>query len=75
MVKLLGRWAPLVGGAVLVAAVVLRMAGQEELAASVLSLGGLFGLTGQSPVPVGELAAGAAVVWGIVRKFRAVLSA
>lgn len=70
--KLLGRWAPLVGGGVLVLSAVLRLLGSGELADTLLGLGGLFGLTGNLPVPAGELLAAVAVVVGIVRKFLAV---
>ncbi len=75
MVKLLGRWAPLVGGVVLVTSVVLRMTGNVELADMIFNLGGIFGLNAPSPVPVVELAGAAGVVLGIVRKFLAVAKA
>jgi len=82
MGKFLGRWAPLAGGALLAASVILPFFHQSELAALVAGLAGLTGVGAQSPVSAGDLgsaaaqvAAAVAVVVGIVRKFIAVAKA
>jgi len=59
MVKLmpwLNRWAPVIGGGILVAATLLRLFGQGEAAGALEGIGAALGLTGQSPVPAAEIA-------------------
>jgi hypothetical protein len=65
-------YAPLIGSAVLAAVVVLRLLGYSQEAEALESVGGVVGITKQSPVGIGELTAAGAVVFGIVRKLRAV---
>ena len=81
MGKFLGRWAPLVGGLILAASVVLPIFGQAELANLLAGLGSLIGVSGQSPVSAGELTdavvkvtAAVTVLIGIFRKFKSVLA-
>jgi hypothetical protein len=62
------RWVPLVGSAVLVAVVTLRLLGQTELAGVVESLAGVLGLTQQSPVSGTEVTAALAAAVGIALK-------
>lgn len=66
----LRRWAPLAGVVVLVAIVVLRLLGMNDLAQTLEQLGGVVGLTGDSPVGLGELAAAAAALTGVLIKIR-----
>ncbi len=72
------RWAPLLGTAVLVAATVLRLLGQEDVAKAVETAGQVTGTAAQSPVSGQELAAlvtqvlaAAAAATGIVLKIAA----
>lgn len=67
----LKKYAPLVGSAVLVSVVVLRLMGYVQAAAAVETLGGVVGVTQQSPVGVGELVAAGAALTGIVLKVKA----
>lgn len=70
MPEKLKRWVPLAGTAVLVSAVVLQVLGYGDVAKNLLSIAGAVGLSDQSAVPVGELAAAAAALTGIVLKIR-----
>lgn len=79
MSKAFARWAPLLGGVILIAGVVLPIFGQSELAVAITGLGSLLGLTAQSPVSVGEVSAASvavtsavALAWGVIRKLLAV---
>lgn len=65
------KFAPLIGSAVLVGAVVLRALGQTEAAGAVEAIGSAVGLTVQSPVSAAEFAAAFAALSGIVLKIRA----
>lgn len=67
----LKRWAPLVGSAVLVASVGLRLAGQTQAADSIEALANVVGLSAQSPVSGTEIASAAAALVGIVLKLAA----
>jgi hypothetical protein len=69
----LKRYGPLVGSTVLVAVVILRLLGYGEAAQAVESVGGVVGVTQQSPVGIGELTAAAATLTGIVLKFISVI--
>ena len=62
------RWLPLAGSAVLVTVVVLRLLGQTEAAGVVEMIANATGISAQSPVSAGELAAGIAAGLGIVLK-------
>lgn len=62
------RYAPLIGSAVLAISVVLRLFGQNEVADGITTLGGLVGVTQQSQIPVGEIAAACAALTGVVLK-------
>ena len=64
------RWAPVLGSLTLAGAVILRLFGQAEAAKAIESLGGLVGLTQQSPVGVVELTAAGTALAGIVLKVR-----
>jgi hypothetical protein len=65
------RWTPVVGGGILVAFVILRLFGLNDLAQAIAGFGGAVGLTDQSPVGIAELTAAAAGLTGIVLKIRA----
>lgn len=65
------RWLPLLGVLLLAAVVVMRAFGLEGYAAALEQIGGLTGLSAQSPVGLGELAAAAAALTGVVLKVRA----
>jgi len=75
MVSKLKTWGPVLGSAVLVAAIVLRLFGHGEAAAALESVGSAVGVTGQSSLGVADttavltqlLAAGVAG-YGIARK-------
>lgn len=62
------RYLPLAGSAVLVTVVLLRLFGYGQAAAAVETVGGIVGVTQQSPVGVGELAAAIAAASGVVLK-------
>lgn len=65
------KWSPLIGGAYLVLVVGLRVAGMEDAAKAVESMGNLVGAANGSPVSYGELMAAATLAVGIVRKVSA----
>ena len=64
----LKRWLPLIGSAVLVAVVVLRLLGQTALAGAVETVGSVTGVITSSPVSPAELLAALTALFGIVRK-------
>lgn len=65
------RWAPLIGSAVLVLAVVLRTFGLTDVSTLLESFTGVVGLDEQSPVSGAEIAAAALAVTGIFLKINA----
>lgn len=72
------KYGPLVGLLVLVIATVARLTGHGEIAAAILSVGSVVGLTDASPIPAAEVSAIAVQVaasvlafWGFVRKVQA----
>lgn len=65
------RWLPLLGVAVLGGTVALRALGLDGYAAALEQVGGLTGVSSQSPVGLGELAAATAALTGVVLKVRA----
>jgi len=65
------RWLPLLGVLVLAVTVILRAFGLDGYAAALEQVGGLTGLSSQSPVGLGELTAAAAALTGVVLKVRA----
>jgi hypothetical protein len=69
----LKRWMPLVGSAVLVLVVVLRLLGQTALASVVEAIGSTLGVTTQSPVSSAEVIAALTALVGIIRKINAVI--
>lgn len=71
--KSIKRWLPLIGTAALVACVVLRMTGHEDLARVVEQAGGLTGITTNPTVPLAEIAAAAAAIAGVALKVKAEL--
>lgn len=73
MVRSIRRWAPLIGVALLASAVILRALGLEDMARLLEGIGGVTGLSEQSPVGLGELAAAVAAVVGVALKIAAVL--
>lgn len=64
------RYVPLLGSAVLVSVVLLRLFGYDQAAGAVESVGGIVGVTQQSPVGMGELVAAVAALAGIVLKVK-----
>ena len=62
------RWLPLIGSAVLVLIVVLRLLGQTAVAGAVETVGSVTGVTTSSPVSPAELIAALTALFGIVRK-------
>ena len=68
MPKALKRWLPVVGTGVLVASVILRLAGLDDLAGPLQAIGEATGITADSAVPLDVLAAAAAGLAGIVMK-------
>jgi len=64
------RYVPLIGSAVLVTVVLLRLFGYEQAAGAIESVGGAVGVTQQSTVGVGELVAAGAALAGIVLKVK-----
>ena len=71
----LKRWTPLIGSAVLVVVVVLRLLGQTGLASAVEAVGSTIGITTQSPVSSTEVIAALTALFGIVRKLISVAQA
>jgi hypothetical protein len=67
----LKRWLPLVGSALLVLVVVLRLLGQTALASAVEAIGSTIGITTQSPVSSAEVMAAVTALVGIILKIRA----
>lgn len=67
----LKRWAPLVGGGILAASVILRVFHLNTAADFVEQIGGITGLGNQSPIGVSELAGAVAMIAGMVLKIRA----
>ena len=75
------RWAPLIGGVIVVRGVVLRMFGQGDIAATVESVGSVLGLTAASPISgkdaasnIGALVAGALYFYGVFRKIKSTVA-
>lgn len=65
------RWVPLLGTAVLVTSVVLQLLGYGDVARQILGIAGAVGVSDQSAVPLGELAAAGAALSGVVLKILA----
>lgn len=72
----LKKWAPLLGGVVLIAANIAELTGQADIAAGLRGVGGATGVTNQAPFGAADVTAflSAAVgVWtlgrGLIRKF------
>jgi hypothetical protein len=66
----LRRYGPLVGVALLAGVVILRALGLEEWASAISVLGVVTGLSEQSPVGMGELAAAIGAAVGVGLKLR-----
>ena len=64
------KYGPLVAGAYLVLLVGLRVAGQDDAAKAVESIGNLVGAANGSPVSYSELMAAATLLFGIGRKVK-----
>jgi len=64
----LKRWMPIIGSAVLVLIVVLRLLGHTALASAVEAIGSTVGITTESPVSSAEVIAALTALFGIVRK-------
>lgn len=73
----LKTWAPVIGSAVLVATIALRLLGHGDAAAAVETVSAALGISGQSTLNtadtaavIGQLLAAGVAGWGVVRKVK-----